>query len=157
MARLTKAAKKALGPHKSPLEHRVHDRLRKHYLEPTTDWVCKSSWERNTVPLDRIAFGKRPGGKDPAKVAKFAEKFAKGKKLKRIVVVDPGGSQKMAVADGYHRAAGAAEAGKTEIRAFVGTPRVGAGNWRADVRKMQLTTTNAAGPEDATGAPMRLG
>ena len=139
-------------PHKSPLEHKVHDYLRKHYPEPTTDWVCNSSWEKNVVPLDRIAYGRRPGGRDPVKVKKFAKRFGKGRKTKRIVLVDPGGAQKMTVADGYHRTLGAAKAGKTEMRAFVGTPRVGAGDWRKDIRAMQAEVLNAAGPEDKGGA-----
>lgn len=143
--------KKALGPHKGPLEHKVHDYLRKHYPESTTDWVCNSAWEKNVVPLDRIAYGRRPGGRDPNKVAKMAKRLASGKRPKRIVLVDPGGSQKMTVADGYHRCLAAEHEGKEDIRAYVGTPRVGAGNWRADVRKMQAEANNATGLENEGG------
>jgi hypothetical protein len=143
--------KKALGPHKGPLEHKVHSYLRKHYPEQTTDWVCNSAWEKNDVPLDRIAYGRRPGGRDPNKVASMAKRLASGWKPKRVVLVDPGGSQKMTVADGYHRCLAAEHEGQSTIRSFVGTPRVGAGNWKADIRRMQAEARNATGLENEGG------
>ena len=144
-----------LAPHKGPMEHKVHEYLRKNYPDDLTEWTCRSAWEKTKVPLDRIAFGRRPGGKDPAKVDKFAARFGdkkKAKKLKRVVVVDAGGQGKMVVADGYHRCAGASKAGKKKIRAYVGTPRIGAGNWRTDIAKMQAAVFNRSGPEDQGGA-----
>lgn len=143
--------KKVLGPHKGPLEKKVHKYLRKHYPEDTTGWVCNSAWEKNVVPLDRIAYGRRPGGRDPDKVASMAKRLSAGWKPKRVVLVDPGGSQKMTVADGYHRCLAAEHDGRDDVRAWVGTPRVGAGNWRSDVRAMQAKVTNLSGLEDQGG------
>jgi hypothetical protein len=148
---VTEKVKKVLGPHKGPLERKVHKYLRRHYPEDTTQWVCNSAWEKNKVPLDRIAYGRRPGGRDPDKVAKMAKKLARGKRFKRVVLVDPGGAQKMTVADGYHRLLATEHEKGDSVRAWVGTPRVGAGNWRNDIRKMQAEVLNRTGAEDKGG------
>lgn len=147
-ARDTKSVDRA--PHKGPLEHRVHDYLRKHYPEDTTEWVCRSAWEKNKVPLDRISYTRRPGGRDMNKVAEMVERLKKGWKPDRVVLVDQGTAGKMVVADGYHRLLAMADLGETEARAWVGTPRPGAGNWKGDVRDMQAEVLNRSGSEDAT-------
>ena len=139
------------GPHKGPLEKKVHAYLDKHYPRTDTSFVCRSAWEKGKVPLSRIAYGRRPGGRDPNKVTKMAKKLAGGWKPKRVVVIDPGGAGKMVVADGYHRLMAMEHEGKTDVRAWVGTPRVGAGNWRGQVRDMQASATNATGLEDHGG------
>ena len=135
-------------PHKGPLENKVHDYLRKHYPESTTEWVCRSAWEKNRVPLSRIAYHNRPGGRDPEKVDRMREKLEEGWKPDRVVLVDPGSQGKMVVADGYHRLLAMADDEDTEVKAFVGTPRPGAGDWRRDILAMQREVLNAAGPED---------
>jgi len=145
--RSTEKAAKDTAPHKGPLEHKVHDYLRKHYPDELTEWVCRSAWEKNSVPLDRIAYHNRPGGRDEQKVARMMRQIKAGKKKKRVVLIDPGSKGKMVVADGYHRLLAMEKLGITEAKAWVGTPRPGAGNWRNDVRRMQFDVENASGNE----------
>jgi 8-oxo-dGTP pyrophosphatase MutT (NUDIX family) len=142
------------APHKGPLEHKVHDYLRKHYPEKLTAWVCRSAWEKNKVPLAKIAYHDRPGGRDEKKVERMMRQIRKGDTKKRVVLVDPGSAGKMVVADGYHRLMAMEKLGIKEARAWVGTPRQGAGNWRNDIRLMQVDVKNASGDEndDATKA-----
>ncbi|MES1975747.1 MAG: hypothetical protein V4472_25090 [Pseudomonadota bacterium] len=140
-----------LGPHKGPLEKKVHAYLDKNYPRSDTSFVCRSAWEKGTVPLARIAYGKRPGGRDPNKVARMAAKLAKGWKPKRVVLIDPGSDGKMVPVDGYHRLLAMAHEGVKEARAYVGSPRPGAGDWRADMTRMQASAENATGLEDHGG------
>jgi 8-oxo-dGTP pyrophosphatase MutT (NUDIX family) len=129
--------------HKGPLEHEVHDYLRQHYPEKSTGWVCKSAWEKSKIPLKAIAWTDRPGGRDEAKVASMAKRLKDGWKPDRVVLIDQGSAGKMQVADGYHRLAAMAKCGCKEARAFVGTPRPGAGDWKADIKAMQAEASNA--------------
>src|SRR5580658_305375 len=133
--------------HKGPLEHEVHDYLRKHYPEDATAWVCKSAWEKSKVPLDAIAYAHRPGGRDEDKVASMVQRLKDGWKPDRVVLVDRGTEGKMLVVDGYHRLEALARSGEKEVDAYVGTPRPGAGDYQADIKEMQFEASNMSGNE----------
>lgn len=130
------------------MEAKVHAYVDKNYPRSVTGWICHASWERNSIPLKAIAYHNRPGGRDMNKVAKMAAKLKDGWKPKRVVLVDPGLTGKMVVCDGYHRLLGMHDAGVKKVRAYVGTPRPGAGDWRADILAMQREVLNAAGAQN---------
>jgi len=140
------------GPHKSPMEAKVHAYIDKHYQRKVTGFICHSAWEKNKIPLKAIAWHNRPGGRSPSKVDDMVERLKGGWKPKRVVLVDPGSKGKMVVVDGYHRLAGLHAVGQKKVKAYVGTPRPGAGDWRQDILSMQQQVLNASGSQNSTRA-----
>ncbi len=82
-------------------------------------------------------------------------KLKNGWKPKRVVLIDPGSEGKMVTVDGYHRLAALHAVGKKKAKAWVGTPRPGAGDWRRDVLAMQREVENASGSENEVGKGVR--
>lgn len=115
----------------------MHNAIRKAgYSTDTSGWVCRSAWEKNTIPLSVIAYKRRPFGIDESKVQRMQKKLRKGKKFKRVIVVDKGDGP-MIVVDGHHRLRAMGREGVKEAKAFVGTPRQNAGRWKHDIKAMQ--------------------
>jgi len=80
--------------------------------------------EVRTAPLAMIDMGRRPGGRNPAKVDAIADAIRAGKTMPPVILVNPGAGQ-LQVADGYHRTLAAKHAGRTHVHAWVASHAYG--------------------------------
>jgi hypothetical protein len=99
----------------------VHDYLLRSYPKDVVEWSLDPDGEWSYEPhvaLKDIDMGRRPGGRDPAKVEKIAKSLSNGASMDPIVLYDTGDG--LGVADGYHRTLGADKAGWKDIPAFIG-------------------------------------
>ena len=95
--------------------------LRRSYPEDVVKWAGNAKWSYEPkVKLDAIDFGRRPGGRDPKKVASIADSLGQGASMDPVVLIDPENGDKLVPADGWHRLLGAEKAGWDEVPAFVG-------------------------------------
>jgi hypothetical protein len=129
-------------------EAKVMKYLSKHYPSGSLPWVSRCLWTADNVLLSRIDYQHRPGGRDPAKVAKMKGKLDDGWAPHAVVLVNPGGDVLYEVADGYHRLMSLHEAGIEATKAWVATPKPGNDGWRADVELMQREVLNAGPGEN---------
>ena len=117
---------KALGgghvEYTGDLAKRVHEYLLRSYPPDKVEWVLDPAidWHYDTgVPLDEIAFARRPGGHNPDKVADVKDSLDEGASMDPVILCDFG-APKLTVADGFHRLKGADAAGEDKVPAFVG-------------------------------------
>lgn len=120
---------KALGAGKvdikGDLAQFAHRYLLRSYPADVCKWALDPAigWEDDpAVPLDQINFARRPGGRDPEKVAAIADSIAAGASMDRTILVEfetPAPDGKLDVADGYHRTLGAQKAGKDKVPALI--------------------------------------
>ncbi len=120
------AVAKALGgghvEYTGDLAERVHRYLLRSYPAKDVEWVLDPAidWEYDkSVPLDSIDMARRPGGRNPDKVAAIAGRVESGASMDPVVLVDFGDPE-LDIADGYHRTLGAEHAGEDAVPAFVG-------------------------------------
>lgn len=119
----------------------VHDTLAQNYPESTLDWVDDADWSGpQQVPLDQIDMARRPGARDPKKVAGIAQGIAKGDTgaLAPVMLVKTPGSDKLKVADGYHRTKAHEKLGHTTVSAYMGSVDEDEGPWDADMHDAKL-------------------
>jgi hypothetical protein len=103
----------------------VHRYLLRSYPAGDIAWVLDPaiSWEYDPgVKLDKINMARRPGGRNPEKVATLAEAIGRGASMDFTVLVEfetpnPNG---LDIADGWHRTLGAEKAGKDAVPAMIG-------------------------------------
>lgn len=84
----------------------VHSKLAEHYPESTLGWVDNAEWSGpKSVKVDDIVMGRRPGGRDMDKVAGIAQGIAEKAPgaIAPVMLVKTPGSDRLKVADGYHR------------------------------------------------------
>lgn len=117
---------KALGgghvEYTGDLAERVHRYLLRSYPAKDVEWVLDPAidWEYDkSVPLDSIDMARRPGGRNPDKVAAIAGRVESGASMDPVVLVDFGDPE-LDIADGYHRTLGVEHAGKGAVPAFIG-------------------------------------
>ena len=116
----------------------VHDYLAENYPERVLGWVDDARWKFDPqVPLDRIKMARRPGGRDPEKVAGIAQAVLDGKKMAPVVLVDTG-EDGLEIADGYHRTLAFDKAGRKTIPAFIGSGVGLHGPWERDMHDAKL-------------------
>lgn len=117
---------------------KVYAYLKKNYPIETLDWVDSAAWKLAEVPLTDIQMDRRPGGaREVDKVKRIAEAFKKDEEMEPVVLVQvPDG--KMKVADGYHRTLGCRHAGKTKIKAWVGSVEEKSGPWDKEMHEKKL-------------------
>ncbi len=148
--------RKALGggalDYKGNLAKVVHRYLLRSYDKADVEWVLDPhiEWEYEpSVKLADIDMARRPGGRDPGKVASIADSVDAGASMEPCVLVefatpDPAG---LNVADGFHRTLGAEHAGSDAVPAFIG--RGVPDEFRADiVTTMAANSHGAAKGED---------
>jgi phage portal protein BeeE len=119
----------------------VHDTLAQNYPESTLDWVDDADWSGpQQIPLDQIDMARRPGARDPKKVAGIAQGIAKGDTgaLAPVMLVKTPGSVKLKVADGYHRTKAHEKLGHTTVAAYVGSVDEDEGPWDSDMHDAKL-------------------
>lgn len=122
----------------------VLDYLSKNYPPRVLGWVKNATWTLNSaVPLAKIKMGRRPGARDPEKVAGIAKAITAGQTLEPVVLVDTGEGQ-YEIADGYHRTLAAQQAGKTTISAFIGSGVGQHGPWETEMHAAKLNTGKRA-------------
>jgi len=130
----------------------VHATLAKHYPTRVLDWVKRATWKRDpAVPLAKIDMSRRPGGRDPQKVASIAQAVNDGKPMPPVVLVDTGDA-KLQIADGYHRTLGFAHARKRTIPALIASGVGKHGPWEKRMHDAKLNLTADCGhPVDLAG------
>ena len=115
----------------------VYELLTKHYPDKSIEWIGQMAWSRRTVPLDEISVTGPASNKDAKTIRRMSRKMRKGKKIKPLVLIDPGEDGLLQVADGHHRAAAALHANKQKVPAYVGRPQTD-DDWRREVMEMQI-------------------
>jgi phage portal protein BeeE len=134
----------------------VHKTLGKSYPDHVLDWVGDADWEGpKQVPLDQIDMERRPGGRDQAKVAGIAKGLlndAPGANAPVVLVKTPN-SDKLKVADGYHRTLARKRIQDTTTPAYIGTVDSNEGPWATDMHDAKLN--RAADLLDTRGDPTK--
>ncbi len=127
---------------------RVYRYLRQNYPERALRWVVGQDWHFHPrFPLDRIHTDRRPGGRDPKKVAAIEEAIRAGRRMEPVVLCeDADGAW---VADGYHRLLALRHLGRTTVTAYVadGGPRKAARRMHASKRNKSLVLRKANATE----------
>ena len=119
----------------------VHRYLAKTYPEDTLGWVDQATWDGPTsVPLADVQMGRRPGGRDMAKVDGIANAIGDnpdGPAAAPVVLVrTPSG--KIKVADGYHRTLAHKRIGHKNVPAYVGDVDSEDGPWDREMHDRKL-------------------
>ena len=119
----------------------VHRYLAKAYPEDTLGWVDQATWDGPTsVPLADVQMGRRPGGRDMAKVDGIANAIGDnpdGPAAAPVVLVrTPSG--KIKVADGYHRTLAHKRVGHKNVPAYVGDVDSEDGPWDREMHDRKL-------------------
>ncbi len=123
-----------LKPHGGVPSERVYSSLRDQYPRSLIGWARNNEWHWvPNVPLSDIKLGRRPGGRNEAKVEGIRQAMTSGEHLGPVILC---GSPPYTVVDGYHRLLAAKRNGMKTIGAVVGN----APNDLQDVRNMHLTT-----------------
>jgi hypothetical protein len=126
----------------SQLAREVHGVLAKTYPEEALTWVDQATWSGpQKVALDDIAMTRRPGGRDQEKVQGMAAALVKepdGEVAAPIVLVKTPGSDKLRVADGYHRTLAHRRVGHDKVDAYVGTVEDDEGPWDREMHEKKL-------------------
>ena len=130
-----------------PLASKVGDYLKDNYPSAVLGWVPRASWKLTTVRLADIDMARRPGGRNPSKVAAIAEDVQRGRPTNPVVLVDDDNG-KYELADGYHRTLAFERAGKKTIRAYVASGDVEG----FDGKTMHAAKLNVAPGEKAAEA-----
>lgn len=115
----------------------VYQLLEKHYPEKSIEWISQMKWGQRDVPIEKISVTGPASDKDAKTIRKMSKKMKKGKKIKPLVLIDPGDKGLLQVADGHHRATAALHANRRVVPAYVGTPQT-EDNWRKEVMEMQI-------------------
>lgn len=119
----------------------VHQTLAKTYPEHVLDWVNEANWSGpKQVPLDQIAMERRPGGRDQAKVTGIAKGLltsSPGAEAPVVLVKTPG-SDKLKIADGYHRTLARRRVQDDAVPAYVGEVDAENGPWDQDMHDAKL-------------------
>lgn len=114
--------------------------LADNYPQKVLGWVKDAEWTLNTaVPLSKIKMARRPGARDPEKVAGITQAIKDGKTMDPVVLVDTGEGQ-YEVADGYHRTMAFEKAGRPTIPALIGTGVGKHGPWETEMHAAKLNT-----------------
>lgn len=120
---------------------KVHTSLSAVYPESTLGWVDDADWTGpKMIPLASIDMHQRPGGRDPKKVAGIAKGIAAGVAgcLAPVVLVKTPGSDKLKIADGYHRTKANEKLGRDSVNAYVGTVEDENGPWDTEMHDKKL-------------------
>jgi hypothetical protein len=121
----------------------AYDYLVQFYPASTLDWVKDATWTYDTaVPLDDINMSRRPGGRDPKKVAGIMQAIQSGQKMDPVVLVQPPGESDYDVADGYHRTMAYKKLGQATTTAYIGKVTQDDGPWLKEMhdKKLNLAT-----------------
>lgn len=125
----------------SKLTKTVHKLLAKTYPESTLGWVDDADWSGPTqVGLSDIEMDRRPGGRDQAKVAGIAKSIAAGDTgaIAPVVLVKTPGSEKLKVADGYHRTLARKRINRQSVPAYVAHVQDDTGPWDRQMHDKKL-------------------
>jgi len=126
----------------SKLTREVNGVLARTYPEDARTWVEQATWSGpQKVALDDIATTRRPGGRDQEKVQGMAASLVRdpdGEVAAPIVVVKTPSSDKLKVADGYHRTLAHRRVGHDKIDAYVGTVEADEGPWDREMYEKKL-------------------
>lgn len=126
-------------------EH-VYRYLLNDYPEDVLGWVKTADWHfYPKFPIRKIAYRRRPGGRDDEKVRSISIAMRHGKKFDPVVLVDIG--NKMTVADGFHRVNAAKRARISEISAFVATDARLRSGWHDRMHDAKLNKSEVV-PDD---------
>lgn len=119
----------------------VHSALSKNYPDDTLGWVKDAEWSGPTqVSLDDIQMDRRPGGRDQAKVSGIASGIAAGSAgaVAPVVLVKTPGTEKLKVADGYHRTLAHKRLNHKTVPAYVGHVDEDTGPWDTEMHDKKL-------------------
>lgn len=120
----------------------VHTELAKTYPESTLGWVDDAEWDGpKKVKLADIDMDKRPGGRDQAKVAGIAKALAMdptGPAGAAVILVKTPDSEKLKVADGYHRTLAHKRLEHGKVPAYVATVADESGPWDKDMHDAKM-------------------
>ena len=119
----------------------VHSQLSDVYPQSTLKWVDDADWSGpKDVPLDSIDMGRRPGGRDQAKVAGIAKGILAGSPgaMQPVKLVKAPGSDQLKVADGYHRTLAHKRLGHDTVPAYVGEVDDDEGPWDTEMHDKKL-------------------
>lgn len=121
---------------------KVHQTLAKTYPESTLGWVDDADWSGPTqVDLADIDMARRPGGRDQAKVKGIAQAISDdpdGPAGAPVVLVKTPGSDKLKVADGYHRTLAHQRLEHGTCPAYIGTVDEEEGPWDSAMHDAKL-------------------
>lgn len=134
----------------------VHTKLSETYPESTLKWVDDADWVGpQQVNLTDIEMSRRPGARDPKKVAGIAQGIAAGDKgaAAAVVLVKVPGSDKLKVADGYHRTKAHEKLGHKTVAAYVGSVDDDEGPWDTEMHDKKLN--RAATVTGPPGQPVK--
>lgn len=127
------------------LTERVRAYLEENYPKRVLGWVDDADWTLDqAVPLDEIRMARRPGARDPEKVAGIADAIKAGKPMEPVVLVDTG-EDRYAIADGYHRTLAFARAGRKTIAAYIGKVSDEHGPWEREMHDAKLNRSAGDG------------
>jgi hypothetical protein len=113
-------------------------------------WVDAASWQRATVPLDRIDFTNRgswAAHHQPKRVDHFADRVAGGDPPNPVILVDTPGDHDYMVVDGHHRALAYRKLGQP-VPAYVGVTPTRVGPWD-ETHSFQLSQGSSAANKTA--------
>lgn len=116
---------------------RVYDYLLQNYPASTLRWARSCSWRlSHAVPMSEIRMARRPGGRNPEKVAHIEDAIRAGQKMEPVVLVEtPDGLE---VADGYHRTLAYQHLGRKTITAYVAIGADEHGPWEREMHARKL-------------------
>jgi 8-oxo-dGTP pyrophosphatase MutT (NUDIX family) len=131
------------------LTHEVYAYLARQYPADVLEWVKDAHWHApETVALADIDMARRPGGaRDQDKVDSIEGALDAGYAVHPIVLVRTPAGLPYHIADGYHRTAALAHAGKATVEAYIGDVTSDDGPWGAQMNRAKLT--KAEGPDAA--------
>ena len=140
-----KSAAKAVK-YKGDLAKIVHEYLLRSYPPKDVEWVLDPDvdWEYDPkVKLDDINYARRPGGRNPEKVASIEDTVSAGASIDPVVLTDLDDPAGLVIADGWHRILGVDKAGEDEVPAFIATGKLE--QYADTIRKtMQADSMNLA-------------
>jgi HK97 family phage portal protein len=123
------------------LTGQIYHSLTEHYPEEALQWVPEADWTGpQQVSLSDIDMSRRPGGRDPKRTAGVMKAMVTGDPgaLKPIVLVNSPESDKLKVADGYHRLKAKEKLGHGSISAYVGRVSEEQGPWLSEMHAKKL-------------------
>lgn len=126
--------KQMIAKLEQPDPDEIKAKLAEHYPKKVLGWVDEADWYGPIdVNLSDIKMGRRPGGRDPVKVAGIAQAIDEGKAMDPVhLVMTPefgSGEAQLKIADGYHRTLGFQKSSKTHIPAYVARVGAAQGPW----------------------------
>lgn len=124
---------------------KMHDKLAETYPESTLGWVDEADWSGPTqTDLSDIEMDRRPGGRDQSKVAGIAKGIAAGSAgaIAPVVLVKTPGSDKLKIADGYHRTLAHKRLNHKAVPSYVAHVDEDTGPWDKEMHDKKLNRSD---------------